>query len=109
MEANKASNVMQYENEIFARPAKTWFQNEKERKQSSEAAERIHKEGEPVEEKKLNAKERKKLARTEKKAAKKEDPFKGLCRKKKRKKMMRMEAEEEAREFRQEAREAQER
>jgi ATP-dependent RNA helicase DDX27 len=38
MEANKAQNVMEHEAEIYSRPAKTWFQSDKERTRVQEAA-----------------------------------------------------------------------
>jgi len=41
MEANKASNMMTHQAEIYSRPARTWFQNEKERTAAKEAAPRI--------------------------------------------------------------------
>jgi len=36
MEANKASNMLKYQKEINSRPAKTWFQTEKEKKLAKE-------------------------------------------------------------------------
>jgi ATP-dependent RNA helicase DDX27 len=34
MEANKASNMMEHADEIKARPARSWFQTEKEKQQT---------------------------------------------------------------------------
>ncbi|ORY43527.1 DEAD-domain-containing protein [Neocallimastix californiae] len=36
MEANKATNILKYQEEINSRPAKTWFQTEKEKKLAKE-------------------------------------------------------------------------
>ncbi len=36
MEANKATNMLKYQDEINSRPAKTWFQTEKEKKLAKE-------------------------------------------------------------------------
>ena len=38
MEANKASNIITYKDEIMARPARSWFQTEKERTATKESA-----------------------------------------------------------------------
>ena len=38
MEANKASNIITYKEEIMARPARSWFQTEKERTATKESA-----------------------------------------------------------------------
>jgi len=36
MEANKATNMLKYQEEINSRPAKSWFQTEKEKKLAKE-------------------------------------------------------------------------
>ena len=41
MEANKASNMMEHREEIYSRPARSWFQTEAQRKQTREAAPRV--------------------------------------------------------------------
>ncbi|KAL3689685.1 hypothetical protein R1sor_015994 [Riccia sorocarpa] len=38
MEANKAENIMEHEDEIYARPKRIWFQTEKEKKTIAKAA-----------------------------------------------------------------------
>eukprot|EP00879_Flechtneria_rotunda_P032432 GHRR01035638.1.p1 GENE.GHRR01035638.1~~GHRR01035638.1.p1 ORF type:complete len:353 (+),score=125.53 GHRR01035638.1:1004-2062(+) len=38
MEANKAANMLEHEDEIYSRPARTWFQTEKEKKALAQAA-----------------------------------------------------------------------
>jgi len=98
MEANKATNLMMFEDQILSRPAKTWFQTEQERLDAKFSSAREHSDLDPS--KRMTAKERKAAEREAKQAAKKIDPFKGLSRKKKRAKMMRMEAEKDAREAR---------
>ena len=40
MEANKASNVLEHHDEIMSRPARSWFQSEKERKAAVENSKR---------------------------------------------------------------------
>jgi len=114
MEANKLSNTMRFEEEIHARPAKTWFQTPAEKAKAKENAirvfgeendeedeadeERAGKQGAAAEEpKKLSAKQ---LARAEAKLAqkkeKKKDSLLGLSRAKKRRKMMEIEARQAA-------------
>ncbi|KAF6261994.1 P-loop containing nucleoside triphosphate hydrolase protein [Scenedesmus sp. NREL 46B-D3] len=38
MEANKAANMLEHEDEIYSRPARTWFQTEKQKKEAAAAA-----------------------------------------------------------------------
>ncbi|KFM23899.1 DEAD-box ATP-dependent RNA helicase 28 [Auxenochlorella protothecoides] len=38
METQKAANLIEHESEIFSRPARTWFQSEKEKRSAAEAA-----------------------------------------------------------------------
>ncbi|KAK2080603.1 hypothetical protein QBZ16_000457 [Prototheca wickerhamii] len=61
MEAQKATNMLEHEAEIFARPARTWFQTAKEKRAAAEAA----REPEPMTAKQLKgrAKNERKLER----------------------------------------------
>ena len=38
MEANKAENMIEHEAEIYSRPARTWFQTERQKKQVAKRA-----------------------------------------------------------------------
>lgn len=38
MEAEKASNMLEHESEIYSRPARTWFQSERQKKETSKRA-----------------------------------------------------------------------
>lgn len=95
MEANKARNLMVHNEEIMSRPAKTWFQTEREKQAVKERSARLHKgtdggeKDTPSAEKQLSRKEQKRLAEREEK--KKMDDLRGLTRKKKRRKLLMME------------------
>jgi len=97
MEANKALNLMRYEDEIYNRPAKTWFQTPQERMAAKLSGDIVVKNPSEKKEKEPTAKELKKMEREK---MKKKDPLAGLNRKKRRRKMMMMEAEQMAKENR---------
>jgi hypothetical protein len=46
MEAAKMSNMMEHEEEIYSRPARTWFQSERQKKEAARMA-KVASEGEP--------------------------------------------------------------
>lgn len=93
MEAAKAQNLMKFEDEIYNRPARSWFQTSKEKLASQLSAERTFDKKEPA----ITKSSKKKDAE---KAPKKKDPLAGLTRKKRRRKQMMMEAEEMAKQNR---------
>ncbi len=105
MEANKAENLIRFEDEIYNRPAKTWFQTPKEKLTSKNSSERFHSDAPETEPSALSTKEQKKVDKERMKA---KDPFAGMTRKKRRRKQMMMEAETEAKENRQRANEGDE-
>jgi len=98
MEANKVQNLIRHEDEIYSRPAKTWFQTAKE-KQAAKllGQEEFFGKKDLTEEEKQAAEEvvRKEKKKQEKEKNKKKDPLRGLSRAKKRKKLMMMEIEQE--------------
>lgn len=50
MEASKAANMLEHESEIFSRPARTWFQSEREKKEIAKRAKAVSQgEEDPVE------------------------------------------------------------
>ncbi|KAJ7597056.1 DEAD-domain-containing protein [Mycena floridula] len=87
MELKKGQNLIEHEQEIFSRPARTWFQTEKE-KQNAEGISRNQYEAG------FNPKGKSKAKEVDEKKPKR-DKFSGLSRKAKRRKMT-MEEDEEA-------------
>jgi ATP-dependent RNA helicase DDX27 len=94
MEANKATNLIEFEDEIFARPAKTWFQTPVERQSAKDKGDRLHTDApeDPTKEKKLTPKEKRQAEKDAKN--KQKDKLAGLNRKKRRRAELLMENEE---------------
>uniref|UniRef100_A0A6A7G6A0 RNA helicase n=1 Tax=Hirondellea gigas TaxID=1518452 RepID=A0A6A7G6A0_9CRUS len=88
MEANKLQNVIQFQDEILNRPPKTWFQNEKQRKESKQKGIELSSPAEFAS--KLKSSKKRKSDKESKK-----DPFRGLSRKKRRRKMIMMDEQKE--------------
>ncbi|TFK30462.1 ATP-dependent RNA helicase drs1 [Coprinopsis marcescibilis] len=84
MELSKGENMMKHEEEIFSRPARTWFQSNKEKEKSKEAGKQAHEGTGRPQTKQCELKETKPSR----------DKFSGLTRKAKRRKMA-MEADQE--------------
>jgi ATP-dependent RNA helicase DDX27 len=92
--------MIQFEGEIAARPARTWFQTEKQKKRVKEMSRGDHVYGDSDDiaaKNKKNDDRQEDLDEKNKKKKKKKDPLQGLSRAKKRRKLQRME-EERARE-----------
>jgi len=97
MESNRSINIMQYQDQIQARPARTWFQTEKQKrniKEISKAAALAEDSG-GIQVTQQESTAMKKASKPSKN--KKKDPLLGLSRAKKRRRMQRM-AEERSRE-----------
>ncbi|KAJ4486180.1 DEAD-domain-containing protein [Lentinula aciculospora] len=86
MELKKGQNIIEHEAEIFSRPARTWFQTEKEKKNAEAISKAQYQAGyeSSTAKQKASAQE----------AKPKRDKFSGLSRKAKRRKMAREEDEE---------------
>jgi ATP-dependent RNA helicase DDX27 len=101
MEATKAMNTIKHARAIHSRPARTWFQSNEEREQSKAAAARLSTTSDDIKTSKQRIVAAKKMEQAAiklaKQAAKKKDPLKGLPRRKRRQKMMQLEAERDAR------------
>jgi ATP-dependent RNA helicase DDX27 len=94
MEANKATNLIEHEEEIFARPAKTWFQTPIERQAAKDRGDRLHTDApeDPTKIKKETPKEKRQAEKDAK--AKQKDKLAGLNRKKRRRAELLMESAE---------------
>lgn len=89
MELRKGQNMVEHHDEIFSRPARTWFQSEKEKAAAKEAGKTAHQGGaEPP-----KSKKDKKAAEQPEKKKEKHGKYDGLSRREKRKKMAREEDE----------------
>ena len=87
MQANKANNVLQHEDDIKSRPKKTWFQNEKE-KQASRLLGKPAEEKVDVEVKSSSEKQKEDMSKlTGRQKARMNDPYAGLSNKERRRKM----------------------
>eukprot|EP00468_Gymnochlora_sp_CCMP2014_P005241 CAMPEP_0167758098 /NCGR_PEP_ID=MMETSP0110_2-20121227/10283_1 /TAXON_ID=629695 /ORGANISM="Gymnochlora sp., Strain CCMP2014" /LENGTH=232 /DNA_ID=CAMNT_0007644343 /DNA_START=65 /DNA_END=760 /DNA_ORIENTATION=+ len=85
MENNKSTNMIVHEDEISRRPARTWFQSEKDKKRIKEKTRAAALGLQDPDEK--EALEEKKEMKTSDKKKKKKDSLKGLSRSKRRRKM----------------------
>eukprot|EP00467_Chlorarachnion_reptans_P007457 CAMPEP_0114511814 /NCGR_PEP_ID=MMETSP0109-20121206/14618_1 /TAXON_ID=29199 /ORGANISM="Chlorarachnion reptans, Strain CCCM449" /LENGTH=854 /DNA_ID=CAMNT_0001691407 /DNA_START=35 /DNA_END=2600 /DNA_ORIENTATION=- len=92
MQANKGINIITYEDEIKARPARTWFQTEKQ-KQAIKMLSKSNDLCEDVQRKEKKEESEEDERRELIKGKKKKDPFLGLSRAKKRRKLRIMEEE----------------
>ncbi|GAW03679.1 DEAD-domain-containing protein [Lentinula edodes] len=88
MELKKGQNIIEHEAEIFSRPARTWFQTEKEKKNAEAISKAQYEAGQKI----SSGKGKQKASAEE--AKPKRDKFSGLSRKAKRRKMAREEDEE---------------
>ncbi|TPX63430.1 hypothetical protein SpCBS45565_g06613 [Spizellomyces sp. 'palustris'] len=100
MEISKAQNIMEHEAEIKSRPARTWFQTEKEKAQAKELGLAKHHADFGLDSEEPNSKKRKAAAQFDDDAPKRTS-LSGLSRKKKRTKLAR---EEDAKELATQAR-----
>lgn len=92
MELRKGQNMVEHEAEIYSRPARTWFQSEKEKAAAKEAGKTAH-QGATEQ---MSRRERKALEQQEQQEKKKKEKhgkYDGLSRREKRKKMAREEDE----------------
>ncbi|KAG8219828.1 DEAD-domain-containing protein [Butyriboletus roseoflavus] len=81
MELSKSQNMIDHEAEIFSRPARTWFQTEKERSKAAAVSKLHHEHGAAI------SASSKKGATSEDTSKPKRDKYAGLSRKAKRRKM----------------------
>ncbi|KIJ21730.1 hypothetical protein PAXINDRAFT_173799 [Paxillus involutus ATCC 200175] len=88
MEVNKGQNMIEHKAEIFSRPARTWFQTEKEKTKAAAVSKQRHESGA------TSSTSLKTQAVSEDSSKPKRDNYAGLCRRAKRRKMA-MEADKE--------------
>eukprot|EP01098_Paradermamoeba_levis_P000648 TRINITY_DN1071_c0_g1_i5.p1 TRINITY_DN1071_c0_g1~~TRINITY_DN1071_c0_g1_i5.p1 ORF type:complete len:389 (+),score=141.51 TRINITY_DN1071_c0_g1_i5:175-1341(+) len=87
METSKAENMMRHEDEIFSKPARSWFMSEKEKKDLKEKSKKqaLGDDG---------GKGKGKKGKNKKEKKEKKDPYKGMTRKKRRRIMFAKESEQ---------------
>eukprot|EP00469_Lotharella_globosa_P002719 CAMPEP_0167802700 /NCGR_PEP_ID=MMETSP0111_2-20121227/19300_1 /TAXON_ID=91324 /ORGANISM="Lotharella globosa, Strain CCCM811" /LENGTH=435 /DNA_ID=CAMNT_0007698835 /DNA_START=17 /DNA_END=1324 /DNA_ORIENTATION=- len=92
MESNKGINLITYKDEIERRPAKSWFQSEKEKKRIKDMSKAAY---DGLDGKRMEERPEDDGGGAPKKKKQRKDPLKGLSRSKKRRKLQRMQEEKE--------------
>ncbi|EJD47739.1 DEAD-domain-containing protein [Auricularia subglabra TFB-10046 SS5] len=90
MQIKKGENMIEHEKEIFSRPARTWFQSEKDKAKSAETSKQQYLSGTAES---IAAAKAAKIAAAKEAAKPKRDKFSGLTRRAKRRKIAREEDE----------------